>query len=181
MQSAYWLFLVFFIILITLQINFKVKFSFNAIENLGKIKIDCFGIILYKVNFKIHKDCIELHNKNKIELVPLDFNSEQFIEFTDFPTLIIKKTLLKRLMIYANVGLNDAYYSCMFASFLQIVSYIAQNIIKTKKQEVQIYNKIYPNFKKNELIVCVKTFASISIFDFLWACGTALVNKYYIR
>lgn len=172
---------IFLLFLILLPWNFKLKASYNALTNQGKIQLILFKLSIINFSFKIKCGFVELKKlKNgKTILVPivLDSNASGY-EDVDFFILLIKKIYFEQGTIYVNFGAKtDAFFTSMVVGFVKVLTSCLGAITKTKKQESRFKNKIYPSFSKDKLLICLKASIKISVFNVMLAFIQAKIKQ----
>src|SRR5574344_1665927 len=170
MVSPYYSILLIFLIFISLQYTLKLKLIFNAKKNIGKIQLKFLNIKIIDNTFCFGKGYIKITNRvGKSKYLPIEFNTQTFQDYADFETIIFKKIYFKAFGIYFNFGVkNDAFLSSMLCGYLDIFAKILYCVLKTKKSEVELKLKIYPNYNFNVIKLGIKAKISLSIFDLLW-------------
>ena len=149
----------------------KFKVFFNIKNNVGKLQIKfvCFKIIDYKLSLK--SQCLVLTNKRgKNKYMPIEFSQQSIQNYEDFEGILLRKIYFKSVSIYCNFGIkNNAFMSAMFCGYIDIFSKIFYTFFKTKKSELKMHLKVYPNFNNNVIKFGIKAKISLSIFDLIWS------------
>lgn len=175
-----WIFclIVFGLFVVLLPIKLKFKAQFNILKNKGKIKFYFFKINFLSFNFKFKPKYILLSTKKgKNILVPIEFSKQAGLEMADLTYLLFDKTTIYSLKIFLNVGKeDDPFFSALMFGFLQTVSSIVLSILKTKKLDVVMSNKINSVYTKNSGVIDLSASISISLVDLLWAIIEYKIN-----
>ena len=159
----------FVMLIIFIPINLKAKVSYNILKNNGSVQIKLFKLALIDAYLVIQKGFVELRQKKngKVFLSPFIFGDSEFQE-TDIVMILLKKIYIEHGTIYINFGLkDDAFISAMAVGISKTVTSIFGAILKSKKHEARIKNKIYPSFNKDRFLICLKASIKISIWQVL--------------
>ena len=178
-MSFFYYILTFLIIIFALQLTMKFKVFFNVKNNTGKLQIKfiIFKIIDYKISFK--SQCIMFTNKKgKNKYLPIEFSEQSIQNYEDFESILFRKIYFKTISIYFNFGIkSNAFVSAMICGYVDIFSKIFYTYFKTKKSEVKMKLKVYPNFNNNVIKFGIKAKISLSIFDFIWSFIEATLTR----
>lgn len=178
-NPAYFLVLV-AIMLLVFQLTLKLKVFFNVKKNIGKLQIKFLEFTVINLDISFESNYLKLTNKHgKSTYMPLKFDKQAIVEYTNFQDLIFRKIYFKQVSIYFNFGIKDnSFLSSMICGYVDVISKIAYSILKTKKSEVELESKIYPDFNTNVIKLGIKAKISLSIFDLIWSfIESKLSNK----
>lgn len=154
-------------LLIILPINLKAKVSYDAIKNKGIVQLKIFKLTLLYYDLVIQKGFIELKStkSGKTVLVPIILDDGDFQEI-DLVIILLKKIYIQQGTIYINFGAkNQAFITAMSVGVAKVLTSVLGALIKSKKSESKIKNKIYASFNKDQLKVSFKASIKISILQ----------------
>lgn len=172
--------ILFLTFLTILPINIKAKVTYDVLKNEGKIQLKLFKLTIIYYSIKVQKGFLELRSikSGKIMLVPLIFNDKGQIDQTDFAIILLKTIYVEQGTIYINFGTKtDAFITAMIIGSAKVFTSILGAVLKTKKQESRIKNKIYASFNKDKFLVCVKASIKISIMQVVSCYIKSLIGK----
>lgn len=171
--------LLFVLLIIVIPINFKAKVVYDVLNNKGKLQFKIFKLNIFKSTFKIEKCYIELTTlKNKKILAPIETGESGVNIQTDFILILIKKLRIQHGTIYVNFGAkSDAFATAMIVGSIKVLTSCFGTILKSKKSNSKITNKIYPSFCKDELVFCLKASVKISILQVFNAYIKSVIGK----
>ena len=187
MGTIFWIniFVNLFILFIQfIPLNFKAKILYDALKNKGLLQIKLFKLSLINVKFSLQQGYIEVIRKNgKIKLLPIEFSGKKsFFSETDIVTLLVKAIKVQQGTVYINFGVSsDAFLTAMVIGVSKVSTSILGSIIKSKKTQSKIKNKIYPDFKHNKLTICFKGSVKISIAQIILCFIKAFISKYILK
>lgn len=169
MESLWLLPLLLFIFFIVVGQVFRFYVSFDFFNNNGLvvIKLWCFQIKKFSVQFK--KDGIVIRTEKKSEEVKYAFNDPKLKFVENFSLEVTEKTKVKMLDIYSNIGAGDAQKSALLSGTVNVFWKILVAKIKNAKPTctIDITNQTFFNEKVFNVMVICKL--SLSIFDFLYS------------
>lgn len=182
MNSILWLtlaFILFVILLVVIPINIKAKVVYDVLKNEGKIQLKLFKLTLFYVTFTIEKGFLELTTKkNKKILVPIETGTGGTNIQTDFILILLKKIRIQHGTIYVNFGAkSDAFLTAIIVGTVKVLTSSFGAILKSKKSKSKLTNKIYADFSKDKLKLCLKASIKISILQVFDAYLKSLVGK----
>lgn len=165
LNSLYYIIPALFILLLILPILFEVRACYNPMLNRGVIALFVFKINVFYYIFSLKGRYLELKNKEGTKLQKLEFSSQKFAVMESFMQEIKEKIKLKKLYVFYNIGLGDAFVNAMFCGVLNEGIRQAFLQIKNKKPTASlcIYDTVSYNSKVFELAVVGQV--SISFFD----------------
>lgn len=175
--------LVFFIVVslilfITTPFKFKAHISYNVLKNKGIVKFYFFKLNFLTLKVKIKpKYLLFTTKKGKVILIPFDEKQQQNVEYVDLSLILFDKTTINTLKISLNVGVkNSPFYTALLYGLFSTINSIILSILKTKKLNVIVSNKIIPVYTKDSTIVKMNSSLSFSFFDYLWGVLLYLLN-----
>lgn len=182
MNWILWLLLFLFLfitLLVVIPINLKAKVVYDVLNNKGKLQFKMFKLNLFKATFSIEKGYVELTTKkNKKILVPIETGESGINIQTDFILILIKKIRIQHGTIYVNFGAKtDTFATAMIVGAVKVLTSCFGAILKSKKTDSKITNKIYPSFSKDELLFCLKASIKISIIQVFNAYIKSVIGK----
>lgn len=172
-------FILFIILLVIIPINLKAKVVYDVLKNQGKIQLKIFKLTLFYVTFTIEKGFLELTTtKNKKILVPIQSDTSGTNIQTDFILIVLKKIRIQHGTVYVNFGAkSDAFLTAMIVGTIKVLTSTLGTILKSKKTNSKLTNKIYADFSNDKLKICLKASIKISILQVFDAYLKSLVGK----
>lgn len=175
--------LVFFIVVsltlfITTPFKFKAHISYNVLKNKGIVKFYFFKLNFLTLKVRIKpKYLLFTTKKGKVILIPFDEKQQQNVEYMDLSLILFDKTTINTLKISLNVGVkNSPFHTALLYGLFSTINSIILSILKTKKLNVIVSNKIIPVYTKDSTIVKMSSSLSFSFFDYLWGVLLYLLN-----
>lgn len=167
------------IVIFALQLTMKLKVLFNVKKNTGKLQLKFMFIKILDYKISIKSQCLMLTNKKgKNKYLPIDFSQQSIQEYNDFESILFRKIYFKTLSIYFNFGVkSNAFLSAMVIGYVDVFSKIFYSFFKTKKSELKMQLKVYPNFNNNVIKFGIKAKISLSVFDLFWSFIEATLTK----
>lgn len=169
MESLWLIFLIVFILFLVIGQVFKLSFSFNVLENQGKIFIKLWCFKIKNLTFKVSLNGIIIRTKNERKQIEYKFNDPQIIFFQNFSSQVEEKVKLKVLAINSNVGIGEASENAIIVGMLNIVYKIFASKIKNAKPTSSVVINSNACFNSKIFTFNVNTKFSLSIFDFLYS------------
>lgn len=182
-MSIFYIFLIFFLLLIIVQLTAKARIFFDVKNNIGYIELRLAGIKILDYEISIISQCLKLSKKNgKNKYLPLELNDEKIEEYTNFQNILFRKTYFKRLGILFDFGVDsNAFLTAQVTEYVDIISKICYTIFKTKKSETMLTLKVNPIFNDNVIKFGFKAKISLSIYDLFWCIAEAKTKKFLTR
>ena len=96
-----------------------------------------------------------------------------------FTNQIKKKTRLKKLAIYYNIGLNDAFLTCYFCGIVNFIISILFARIKNERPTATLENNDIVSYNLSIMQASIVLNFSISLFDVVYSllCSVILTRK----
>ena len=166
----YYLLIPFFIILICfIPIKLEGKVSFNFLDLSG-----AFGIFFYKIKIThqqiwIKHKKIMLQKDNHVESKEISFDSNEILFVKILIGQIRDKIRLRLLMLFYNLGLDDAFLTSMVAGYINVLMLIFFTSIKNSKPTASL--GVYDTISYNRQVCqfATKIILSISLFDVVYS------------
>ena len=176
MESLYFLLPLFFIVILILPLNFRIKLCFNAQKEIVYVSIFLWEIklILFKI-FPKDKSIIVTTKKHKKEIeFSLSIKQIYFVE--QLTNNLKSKTQIRKVCVYGRVGYYDAFKTAMTCA--TIISFIEMVFcyLKNKKPTCAMQNCIYPCFNKDIMLFSLYASLSITLFDLLYSVVISLFS-----
>lgn len=169
MESLYLLILIFFIILITFPLGFKVKLFYSIKSNRGAI-----AIYFWKIKIKVIKAkfkgkqiyLVENHKKTEME-IELTEPQLKFLQF--FNDEVKDKVKLKSVNGYLRVGIDNPFYASVLSAGLSDLVLAFFAFVKRNKTEANLTLKTHTSFTEFNCIGAFNIKISLSILDILYS------------
>lgn len=169
MENLYYL-IPFFIILIFISpILFKLRFSYNVIDNFGAVGIFLFGIKIFSFKFDINLKGIKLYTDKGIEEVGYNIKNQEAVLMEMFIKEIKDKTRLKMLQIHYNIGVGDAFQTAMICGVINAIILILFTRIKAVKPTASLFLGDNPAFNESTFQFAGSLKISISLIDIVYS------------
>lgn len=172
----YYLFIPFVVIvLFMLPIKFKVHFAFNVLERDGAFSFFLFNFKLMHQRFFIKGKKILLQNEKKADVIEIGPNSKEVVFLEVFSNVLRRKTRLKTLFLFYNIGIGDAFFSSMLGGIINLASLIFFTNLKNTRPTASmgVYDTI--SYNRQVLEFAVNGGASISLFDGVYSFVISLM------
>lgn len=164
-NSLYYLIPTFVILLFVFPVFVEVRASYNPIFNRGVVALFVLKKKIFYYIFSIKGRFIELQNEEETKLQKLEFSSEKFAVLEQFMKEIKDKTKLKKLYVFYNIGVGDAFLNAMICGMIN--ESLRQIFLRIKSKKPTASFCIYDTVSYNAQVceVAVVGQASISFFD----------------
>lgn len=164
-NSLYFLIPTVIILLLIFPIFIEVRISYNPMFNRGVVALFIFKKKVIYYIFSFHGNYIELQNEKETKTQKLQFQSEQFEVMEEFGKQIKDKIKLKKLYVFYNIGVGDAFASAMFCGLVNQIFSFFFLYLKSKKPTASfcVYDTV--SYNKEVFEVAVVGQISISLFD----------------
>lgn len=164
-QSLYFLIPAIFILLIIFPVFIEVRLSYNPLYNRGVVALFVFKKKLFYFIFSFHGSYIELQNEKETKAEKLQFESEKFEVMEEFGRQISDKIKLKKMYVFYNIGVGDAFSGAMFCGLINQICTFLFLFLKSKKPTASfcVYDTV--SYNKEVFEMAVATQLSISLFD----------------
>ncbi len=163
--SLYYLIPAFIILLVAFPVFVEVRLSYNPFFNRGVVALFLFKKKIFYYIFSFHGKYIELQNEKETKTEKLQFQSEQFAVMEEFGRQIKDKIKLKKLYVFYNIGLGDAYISALACGFINQAFSFLFLYLKSKKPTASLCVYDTVSYNKEVFEVATVTQISISLFD----------------
>ncbi len=164
-NSLYFLIPMFIILLLVFPVFAEVRLSYNPIYNRGVVALFLFKKKVIYYIFSFHGGYIELQNEKETKAEQLQFQSEKFEVVEEFGKQMMDKVKLKKLYIFYNIGVGDAFASSMLCGFINQVFSFFFLFLKSKKPTASfcVYDTV--SYNKEVFEMAAVSQISISLFD----------------
>lgn len=171
----------FLIFILFIPIKLKTKLVFNLFKNNGFVSVYFFSfkIMLRRWHFEPRKIVLEdYYEKKKDILIWFKKNEKEKNIFSDiFFDELLLKIKIKSLKFYSNFGfknniISTVYFTGLLKIFTGVLKSLILNIKKVKNMEVMLF----PNFLKNNSMLCFSLVIQINLFIIL-SCLTVGILK----
>ena len=163
--------IIFFLLIIAISINFKIKISADFLSNRGKIYFKLFNFEVVFYRFFIHKTKLILIDRaHKILKIPLiGATKEEIDEINKLRDLILRKIDIRYFETSLFFGIDgEPLITSMIIEVYDIVVKCFMDFLKGVKKQSKLYVKTNPVFDKTKIVFNLNTCFYISIFDLLW-------------
>jgi len=164
-NSLYYLIPASIILLVIFPIFIEVRLSYNPMFNRGVVALFVFKKKIFYYIFAFHGKYIELRNEKETKIEELQFQSEKFAVMEEFGKQLKDKIKLKKLYIFYNIGVGDAYMSAMLCGLINQMFSFLFLFLKSKKPTASfcVYDTVSYNKEVFEMAGTMQI--SISLFD----------------
>ncbi len=176
MESLYFLLPLFFIVVIILPLNFRIKLCLNVQKEIIYVSIFFwkFKIVLFKIFFK-DKNIIITTKKKKKE-IEFSLSAKQIYFVEQLTNNLKSKTQIRKICVYGRVGYYDAYKTAMTCATVNSFIELLFCYLKNKKPTCSMENNICPCFNKEILLFSLYTSLTITLFDLLYSVVISLFS-----
>lgn len=175
MNSLYFLFPTFFIILLVLPIFLEIRVSFNVLSKSGVFCIYIFKKKLQYFIFEIDGREIRLKDEQQTQEKQIDFDSPELAFYEELSSQIKDKTRLRFLEIFYNIGLGDAYLTSLICGTLNVAILIFFSSLKNSKPTASLALYNTSSFNKTVAELAVVVSLSISLFDVVYSLLNSVI------
>lgn len=178
MQSGYFLFVLFFLILFIYPIKMNIKLSYDTYKNRGVISVKIAFFKTSLASFKIKNYSIQVKTRytKKQQELELKVDKQQFIYMKRLLAQFRDKLKITSLNLYTTIGFQDAFKSAMISGLIGSVSYAIFAFIKNFKQTAGIKVKTKTEYNKDIFRTRVNTKVSINLLDFSYCLLFAFIQ-----
>ncbi len=172
----YFLFIPFgLIVLFMLPIKAKLHFSCNLLERSGAFSIFLFNFKLMHDRFWLKGKKILLQNEKETSTVEIGFDSKEVVFLEVFSQVLRRKTRLKSLYLFYNIGTSDAFSSAMLGGAINLAALIFFTSLKNTRPTASmgVYDTV--SYNRDVLEFALKSGATISLFDGVYSFVISLM------
>lgn len=159
------------IFVVSATLYFNISLEYDVLNNVGKLKIRLYKIIvLFSSGITISDSYLNFNKKrNKVIKIKIDFNDEGFQFVQDMQTYLIHKLCPTKINFAAVVASENPCLASMTSTILNVMvsSFFAR--IKNSVGDVTIKNNIQTGFRQTMFKLDVKLNVLVSLYDFVWA------------
>jgi hypothetical protein len=169
LQSLWFLFGVFLIVLLLMPIFIEVRLSYNPLENRGVIALFLFGkkVVYYFVALK--GKAIEFRNEGQTMRKEIAFSGPEMEVLKELGREIKEKIRVKKCFVFYNIGLGDAATSAYVCGLVnQAINWFFV-VLKNQKPTATLglFDTVSYNIVQCE--IASKMQVSISLFDVVYS------------
>lgn len=167
------------VLIMFFPVQFEVRFSLNFHNLSGAVGAFIFKKKIIHSLIWIKGKKIITRSEGKTNTQEIEFNGKEIIFLEMFTNQIKKKTRLKKLAIYYNIGLNDAFLTCYFCGIVNFIISILFARIKNERPTVTLENNDIVSYNLSIMQASVVLKFSISLFDVVYSllCSVILTRK----
>ena len=147
----------------------EVRASYNPLLNKGVISVFLLKKqVLYYI-ISIHPGYIKLSNEKETKYQNLEFSSPQLAVVEEFTEQIKDKTKLKKLYVFYNIGVGDAFLSAMICGVIN--QSLTQFFLRLKQEKPTASFCVYDtvSYTKQTCEIALVSSLSISFFDIVYS------------
>ena len=177
MQSLFWLFLLFFLILIVVPITINIKISYDPLKNKGVLGFRIFRFKVAFSSFKFKGLGIEVKTRaKKPQEVELKASRKDIIYLKRLIALFRDKLRIHNMFLDCKIGLEDAFQSAVVSGAINSVVCSLFAFVKNFKQTGSIKIKSKTEYNQKIFKIRINFKLSISILDLIYCLLFAFVN-----
>lgn len=176
----YYLFIPFVIIcLLFLPIKLEARLSFNLLDMSGAVGAFLYGFKVTHQMIWIKKDKIITKKEEAIDSQEIDFQGKEIIFLKIFLKQLTNKTRLKKIELFYNIGLDDAFRAAMVSGHINFIVVYLYAKIKNVKPTASLELNDTISYNRKVLQFAIKCVISISLFDIVysWLNSVILTKK----
>ena len=164
------------ILLLMLPIVLEVRLSYNPLYNKGVMSFYLFGFCVFYTIISIKGNSLSLDNEKKHKQITLKLSGKKFEIVKQFFKLTIDKIKLKKLIVFYNVGVGDAYQNAMVCGSINQIIFQFFAFVKNEKPtaSVQLFDNVAYNTESFEL--ALRSQISLTIFDLIYSLAYATIK-----
>lgn len=175
MQSLWLIIIVLFLILFIVPIFAKLYFSFNVLDNLGAISLYIFFIKIIAYKIKYESGQIVVFTSKHEKDIEIQVSNKQLRFLKQLSVQLKQKIILKKVIIYSRIGLNDAANSAILTGVFNSIVSCFVGYVKNIKKSAKFYVLNNPNYNGYNFTFSSTISCSITIFDVIYALIMAFV------
>ena len=167
------------VLIMFFPVQFEVRFSLNFHNLSGAVGAFIFKKKIIHSLIWIKGKKIITRSEGKTNKQEIEFNGKEIIFLEMFTNQIKKKTRLKKLAIYYNIGLNDAFLTCYFCGIVNFIISILFARIKNERPTATLENNDIVSYNLSIMQASIVLNFSISLFDVVYSllCSVILTRK----
>ena len=167
------------VLIMFFPVQFEVRFSLNFHNLSGAVGAFIFKKKIIHSLIWIKGKKIITRSEGKTNTQEIEFNGKEIIFLEMFTNQIKKKTRLKKLAIYYNIGLNDAFLTCYFCGIVNFIISILFARIKNERPTATLENNDIVSYNLSIMQASIVLNFSISLFDVVYSllCSVILTRK----
>lgn len=172
----YYLLIPFVIIcLMFMPIKLEVRLSFNLLSLSGAVGAFLYGFKMTHQMIWIKGNKIITKKEEAVSTQEIDFGGREILFLKIFLKQLTNKTRLKKMELFYNIGLEDAFASAMVAGFINFFITVFYTRIKNDKPtaSLELNNTLSYNNKCAQL--AYKIVVYISLFDVVYSLLNSVI------
>lgn len=176
----YYLFIPFIIIcLMFLPIKLEARFSFNLLDMSGAVGAFLYGFKITHQMLWIKGKKIITKKEEAVESQEIDFQGKEITFLKIFLKQLTNKTRLKKIELFYNIGLDDAFTSAMVSGHINVIVVYLYTRIKNEKPTASLELNNTISYNRKVLQFAFKCIITISLFDIVysWLNSVILTKK----
>ena len=176
MESLYFLLPLFFVLLILMPINFKIKTTLNADKKMIYLSIFLwkFKLVLFKIFLNDKK--VILYKKKKKKEIEISLSVKQIYFVEQLSNNLKSKTQIHKISFYGKIGLSDAFNTALYCALAISIIETILCYFKNRKPTCSMQNMIMPSYNKKILLFTLYTSVSITLFDLFYSILISLFS-----
>ena len=158
------------IVLLALDLRFKVYLTYNILKNIGHIKVKLFNITIFSRDITITVDHLNLTKRNKkVVKIKLDFTDKGIKLFKETMAYYKEKIYFISFDDDIYLSTSNPFATTLIVGILRsigggVVSYVTAN-----NPHVKLNHDVYAGFVQNNVYVDINTHFMLNLFDLLWS------------
>lgn len=165
MKSLLYLIPAVIILILIVPIFVELRFSYNPLYNRGVVALFLFKIKIFYFVLSFHEGYLQLENENQTKAQKLEFESQQFAVMEEFGRQIKDKVRLKKMYVFYNIGLGDAFLSALVCGVINLALTQTFLVLKNQKPTASFCVFDTVSYNKKTCEIAFRTSLSISFFD----------------
>lgn len=168
MESLWLLIVLFFFIILVFPMFLKLYFYYSPLKNSGLVIIKLWFIKISHYSFQLKTNSIIIRSKKERKQIEYQFSDPKLKFYEYFYMQMKRKTKLKCLDIYSEVGTGNPFHSALLSALVNITYKILASYIKNIKFSSSVIVNTKTNFKEPAFLVSIFCKASITLFDIIY-------------
>lgn len=176
MESVYFLSLLFFIVILIIPINARIKSALNLYDNAAIISVFIWKFKIITIKLFVRDNSIFILTKKKKKEIEISLSIKQIYFVEQLMENIKDKLQIKKVCIYSKIGLIDAHKTAIMCGTILAVCKTFFCYLKNKKPTCSMETGMQSEFNKKVFILCSYFSSSISLFDLLYSLIISLFS-----
>ena len=176
MESLYFLLALFFIIILFIPLNFRIKGVLNIQSGWLLISIFLWKIKIIFLRLLIKDKTIYITTKKKKKEIQISLSQKQIYFVEQLIENLKNKVQPRKISIYSKIGTFNAAQTALICGSIVAIFKSLFCFVKNKKPTCSMSIHTAPCFNKKVFLICVYSGLTITLFDLIFSLIISLFS-----